>query len=286
MTMEIGIGLPAAIRGTEGKAMVNWARRAEAREFSTLGVIDRLAYDNYEPLVALAAAAAVTERIRLTTSILLAPLRTNHTLFAKQAASLDRLSEGRLVLGLGVGRREDDYTSCEVDFHHRGAELDALIDRSRAVWSSEGGEVGPAPLSLGGPELLLGGASPVAYRRVARHGTGWVAAGGMGDVFGGGAAAVRDAWGEAGREGTPRLVALGYFALGHDARGSADAYLKDYYGFMGAGADMVAATAVTTADQITQRVGELAEAGCDELILFPCNPDPTQVELLADALGR
>jgi alkanesulfonate monooxygenase SsuD/methylene tetrahydromethanopterin reductase-like flavin-dependent oxidoreductase (luciferase family) len=284
--MEIGIGLPAAIRGAEGKAVISWARRAEAREFSTLGVIDRLAYDNYEPLVALAAAAAVTERIRLTTSILLAPLRTNHTLFAKQAASLDRLSEGRLTLGFGVGRRENDYSSCDLEFHHRGAELDTLIERSRAVWQGEVVGVGPAPLTPGGPELLLGGASPVAYRRVARHGTGWVAAGGMGDVFHGGASAVRDAWAEAGREGAPRLVALGYFALGHDALAAADGYLKDYYGFMGAGADMVAATAVTTADQITQRVGELSEAGCDELILFPCNPDPTQVELLADALGR
>jgi alkanesulfonate monooxygenase SsuD/methylene tetrahydromethanopterin reductase-like flavin-dependent oxidoreductase (luciferase family) len=155
-----------------------------------------------------------------------------------------------------------------------------------SVWGGDVDEVGPAPLSPGGPELLLGGASPVAYRRVARHGAGWVAAGGMGDVFRGGAAAVRDAWGEEGREGAPRLVALGYFALGHDAQAAADGYLKDYYGFLGAGADMVAATAVTTSGQVAQRVGELAEAGCDELILFPCNPDPTQVELLADALGR
>ena len=121
--MEIGIGLPAAIAGVEGQTLLDWARRAEVRGFSTLAAIDRVAYGNYEPLVALAAAAAVTERIRLTTSILLAPVRSNHTLFAKQAASVDRLSNGRLVLGVGVGRREDDYTECGLDFHARGREL-------------------------------------------------------------------------------------------------------------------------------------------------------------------
>lgn len=75
----------------------------------SLGTIDRIAYPNYESLVSLAAAAAVTERIGLVTDILIAPLRTNSTLFAKQAATIDNLSGGRLTLGLAVGGRPDDY---------------------------------------------------------------------------------------------------------------------------------------------------------------------------------
>ena len=109
--MDVGIGLPNAVPDTEGRTLVDWARRADEAGFSTLGTIGRLVYPNYEELIALAAAAAVTSRIRLTTSVLLAPLHTNTALFAKQAASLDRISGGRLVLGLGIGGREDDFAA-------------------------------------------------------------------------------------------------------------------------------------------------------------------------------
>lgn len=284
--MDIGIGLPATIRGVDGRTVVEWARGAEQSGFSSLGVIDRIAYDNYEPIVALAAAAAVTERIRLMTTVLLGPLRTNHTLFAKQTASLDRLCGGRLVLGLGVGRRESDYVACGTDYHDRGAGLDALLDRLAEVWRDGADAVGPQPSSEGGPTVVLGGASPAAYRRVAQRGTPWIAAGGMGDVFRTGVADVTKEWAAAGRDGRPRTYALGYFALGEDARPAADRYLRDYYGFLGPGADVVAAGALVTAEEVARRVNDLADADCDELILFPCQPEPHQVALLADAVAR
>src|SRR5918996_4267838 len=121
--MEVGIGLPNSVRGVDRGGIVEWARRAEDAGFSSLGTIDRVAFANYESLISLAAAAAVTERIRLVTDILLAPLRTNTALFAKQAATLDSLSEGRLVLGLAVGGREDEYAGSGADFHKRGRML-------------------------------------------------------------------------------------------------------------------------------------------------------------------
>src|SRR3954449_9922231 len=114
--MDVGIGLPATIPGVEGDALLEWARRAEARGFSSLGTIDRVVYGNYEPLIALAAAAAVTERIRLATTILIAPVRANGALLAKQAATVDHLSNGRLVFGVAVGGREDDFEASGVGF--------------------------------------------------------------------------------------------------------------------------------------------------------------------------
>ena len=102
--MDVGIGLPATIPDVERDQLLDWARRAEARGFSSLGTIDRLVYGNYEPLIALAAAAAVTERIKLATTILIAPFRANGALLAKQAASVDRLSHGRARARRGRGR--------------------------------------------------------------------------------------------------------------------------------------------------------------------------------------
>jgi alkanesulfonate monooxygenase SsuD/methylene tetrahydromethanopterin reductase-like flavin-dependent oxidoreductase (luciferase family) len=115
-----GSAWPNAVPDTEGRTLVDWARRADEAGFSTLGTIGRLVYPNYEELIALAAAAAVTSRIRLTTSILLGPLHTNTALFAKQAASLDRISGGRLVLGLGIGGREDDFAASGLTMAGRG----------------------------------------------------------------------------------------------------------------------------------------------------------------------
>src|ERR671910_2095554 len=98
--MDVGIGLPTTIPGVGRDQLLEWARRAEARGFSSLGTIDRIVYDNYDPLIALAAAAAVTERIRLASTILIAPYRSNGALVAKQAASLDVIANGRLVFGV------------------------------------------------------------------------------------------------------------------------------------------------------------------------------------------
>jgi alkanesulfonate monooxygenase SsuD/methylene tetrahydromethanopterin reductase-like flavin-dependent oxidoreductase (luciferase family) len=285
--MEVGIGLPTTISGATPQQLLEWARRADRLGFSSLGTIDRIVYDNYEPLVALAAAAAVTERIRLTTSILIAPYRGNGALLAKQAASVDRLSGGRLVFGVAVGGREDDYAASGADFHTRGRRFDAMLDEWRRIWSGESfgfaGAIGPPPVR-DRPTLIIGGSADVTFERAAEHGDGWIMGGGAPDQFKAGAAKLEAAWKAAGRDGAPRTLALAYFALGDGAEQAADGYLHDYYGWLGDVADMIAGSAATDAETVKGYVDGFAGAGCDELILIPCDADPGQVDLLADAV--
>jgi alkanesulfonate monooxygenase SsuD/methylene tetrahydromethanopterin reductase-like flavin-dependent oxidoreductase (luciferase family) len=286
--MDIGIGLPSTIPGVEGGQLLEWARRAEARGFSSLGTIDRIVYANYDPLIALAAAAAVTERIRLTTSILIAPYRINGALVAKQAATLDHLSNGRLVLGAAVGGREDDYTASGADFHARGKRFEEMLAEWKRIWAGEpfgtAGAIGPKP-PHGGPTLLVGGTVEAAFERAARYGDGWIMGGGGPDAFAQVVPKLEAAWRAAGREGEPLKLALSYFSLGADAEQAAQRYLGDYYAFLGEFADMIAAGALTETEALKQYVKAYSDAGCDELLLFPSSPDPEQVDLLADAVG-
>ncbi|MFD1936625.1 MULTISPECIES: LLM class flavin-dependent oxidoreductase [Nonomuraea] len=285
--MDIGIGLPNTVPGTDGEALIDWARQAEEAGFSTLGTIGRLVYPSYEELIALTAAAAVTSRIRLTTSVLLAPLYTNSALLAKQAASLDRLSGGRLVLGLGLGGRDDDFTASGLTTEGRGRRLEEQLAEMKRIWSGEergfAGAIGPEPARGGGPELILGGASEASFRRVAQLADGWIMGGGTPEMFAQAAAGVDAAWQNEGRQGKPRKLSLAYFALGSDARAQADAYLLNYYAWLGDVAGQIAASAAVSAEMVRSYAAAFESSGCDELIFVPTSSRLDQVELLAEA---
>jgi alkanesulfonate monooxygenase SsuD/methylene tetrahydromethanopterin reductase-like flavin-dependent oxidoreductase (luciferase family) len=284
--MKIGIGLPNTVPGTEGGEMREWAIRAEAAGFSTLGTIDRIVYPNHEPLTALTYAAAVTERIGLLTSVLLAPLRSNTALLAKQAASLDVLSGGRLTLGMGVGGREDDFDASGLEFRTRGAKFDRQLDELNRLWRGEkvgfAGGVGPQPRD-GRPEVVIGGASDAAFRRAAQH-AGWMMGGGPPDRFKGELEKLDASWSAADRSGEPRKMALGYYGLGDGARDQVHRYITDYYAFLGDYADQMAAGIPADPPAVKDTVAAFEQAGCDEFVLFPTSSDPAQVDLLAEAV--
>jgi alkanesulfonate monooxygenase SsuD/methylene tetrahydromethanopterin reductase-like flavin-dependent oxidoreductase (luciferase family) len=284
--MDLGVGLPSTIPSATGEDVLSWAREADAAGFSSLGTIDRVVYGNHETIPTLAAAAAVTTRVRLHTAILIAPFRGNGTLLAKQLATVDSFAGGRLTVGLAVGGREDDYTSTGSDFTGRGATFDAQLTELHEVWNGEdrgtAGRVGPAPVQPFGPPLMIGGSGAAAVRRTITHGAGWIAGGGGPDNFAAGADRIRKAWTEAGRAGTPRFAALAYYALGPEADTLAQSYLQDYYAFTGDFAKQIAAGALTTESAIQDSITRFTEAGCDELILFPTSPDLDQLHRLAD----
>ena len=286
--MDIGIGIPNSVRGTTGPQLLEWARRAEAAGFSTLGTIGRVAYPSYEELTILAAAAAVTERIGLMTNILVAPTRSAAEL-AKQASTVHEISGGRLSLGVAAGGRADDFALTGRDFGSRGRRFDEQLAELRRAFAGEPLADGREPVVPDGAQpvpIVIGGTADAAVRRTVEFGIGWTAGGMPPQMIAPFVERVRAAWRKAGREGSPRIVALNYFSLG-DTEAQSRAYLLDYYGFGGPEfAGMVAGSAHRSAAAVTDVVAAFTEAGVDELILDPTIGDPAQVDLLAEAALR
>ncbi len=255
---------------------MGWARRADELPFSSLAVLDRLAYRSLDPFTALAAAAGATRRVRLATMVAIGPLR-NLALLAKQASSLDSLSSGRLVLGLAVGARLDDYELAGVEHRGRGARLAEQLAYLRGAGDDRHG------LSLGpDARLLVGGGSGPAFARAARYADGYAHGGGPPRAFAGAANRALAAWNALGRPGRPLLWGQAYFALGDVDDGNA--YLRDYYAFAGPFAERVVAANLTTARAIKDFIRGYQDAGCDELVLLPTVSNLGQLERLADTV--
>ena len=275
--MNVGVGLPTTTPGADGRLVLEWARRAEAGGFSSLAVLDRVAYDSFDPFAALAAAAGVTARLRLATMIAIGPLRPA-ALLAKQAASVHRLAGGRLTLGLAIGARTEDYEAAGVEHRARGRRLAEQLAYIRG--GVDGDRVGP---SREGIEILVGGASGAAFARMARYADGYAHGGGPPRAFESAVARAEAAWNDLGRPGRPRLWGQGYFALGDVERGND--YLRDYYAFTGPFAERIVAANLTSARAIKDFVRGYEEAGCDELVLFPTVSALDELERLQEALA-
>ncbi len=280
--MQVGVGLPSGLPGASGSLVIEWARRADMGPFTSLGVLDRLVYDSYDPLTTLAAAAAVTERVQLAATIIVGLLHSTPVL-AKMTASLDALSGGRLVLGMAVGARKEDYEAAGVDYQGRGARFSEQLAGLRLQWESG---IGPSAARSSGPPILVGGLSDQGYARMARYADGYVHGGGPPRAFARAADKARAAWLDAGRPGKPMLWAQGYFALGESEAEAGSRYMRDYYAFTGPFAEKIAAGLLTTPQALAQFIRGYSEAGCDELVLFPAIADITQLARLADVLGR
>lgn len=286
--MDIGIGIPNTIPGTSGTQLLDWARRADAAGFSSLATIGAVSYPGYEELTVFAAAGAVTERIRFMSNVLIAPTRSTAEL-AKQAASVDQLTGGRLTLGMGIGWRTTDYELTGRDFASRGKRFDEQLRDLQAAWAGEPiadgtRAVGPPPVQQPGVPLLIGGMADASVRRAVQFGVGWTAGGLPPDAIAPMADKVQSAWTEAGREGRARIVALAYFSLG-DTADESHSNLVDYYGPMGdATAEMIAGSALRSEDAVRGALQAYAQAGVDELMFDPTVSDPDQVDLLAGAV--
>jgi len=284
--VELGIGLPNHVAGVAGAVVVEYARRAEVRGFDAVTTIDRLVYPSLDSVTTLALAAGATSRVGLVTNILLAPLYPP-VLLAKQLATLSEASGGRLVLGVGVGARPDDYRGVGVEFDSRGPILDDAVAVWRRVWSGEpfDGDTAlcPAPVTI---PVLFGGKGRPTLRRVAAVGDGW-AGGAVRDYetqvsF---AEQLRSRWLEAGRAGRPLMQTSVNFALGDEsvvAEGRRN--LGRYYGNKPDYAALNVADMVATPEDALGTVRRYRDMGFDRLLFHPSVASLEQVDRLADAV--
>jgi alkanesulfonate monooxygenase SsuD/methylene tetrahydromethanopterin reductase-like flavin-dependent oxidoreductase (luciferase family) len=288
--MRIAIGLPSRIASASGELMFQWITRAEQLQFSSVVVTDRVVSQALEPLSVLAMAAGATKRIGLMTSVVIGPTRET-TLLARQAATIDTLSDGRLTLGIGIGVRDNDYLATGFDFHRRGRRAEEQLPILRRLWAGEplSKEIGPiGPRSrLRGPELLIGGYVPAIVRRIALWGNGYMAPGGgepeaMLKMW----REIETAWREAGRQGKPRWVGATYFALGPKATDHAARYINANYGYNPDLAAKRLHTLPASRQAVEDAIKRQSDMGVDEFILRPCAEDLDQMALLADIAAR
>ena len=288
--MKLGIGLPNTMaHETDRKLMLDWARLADEAGFDVLGTIDKPNFDSWDPLATLAGMATVTERARLATTILQLPPR-NEVLVAKQAAVIDQLSGGRLVLGVAQGGREDDFQVLDAgaEFKGRAEKFERQVARVRELWlkaresDREHGVLGPPPVQQPGPPIWAGAITPKAIERAARVGDGFIFGTIGAEYMKQLTPQVREAF---AAQGKPEIevAALAYVAVGDDpqeALAEGAHHVLRYYGQLWTEPENLIHHG--PAQRIAEDVAAYAESGIDTLILFAEVPRLAQVEQLAE----
>jgi len=279
---------------TKPDNVVNFAKKCEQMGADSMWTIDRVAYDNLEPLTILAAAAATTRKIRLGTSVLLAGLR-HPALLAKTVATLDFISNGRLTLGVGFGSRESDFSAVEVPWEARGSRAVEGIQLMKRLWTEENVThkgrffdvqnltLGPRPIQKPIP-IWTGGSADIALKRAGTWANGFIC----------GSSAIPDfpsTWEKvaqyaraAGRD--PKEIekaGLTFMAVNDDhdkAVKTVEGYVMRYYGRLRA--DVANTSLVGSPAAVAERIEAFLSRGLDTLIIGVADPDPRQLDLFGE----
>jgi alkanesulfonate monooxygenase SsuD/methylene tetrahydromethanopterin reductase-like flavin-dependent oxidoreductase (luciferase family) len=292
--MDIGMTLPVMEPGLDRDTIRRWATEIDRGPYSTLAAGERIAFPNPELMAVMAACAAWTERVKLATTIIVAPLH-DPVMMAKQLATIDVLSGGRLVAGFGLGGRTEDYHAVGANWADRTqADLARRIAIVRRVWAGEKvlpdliRPIEPKPVQPGGPKLMTGSLGPKAIRAAAQWADGL-----YGFSFGPDPRDIeqafetaRAAWKEAGRP-APILVTGFWFALGDGARDQVGTHLRRYMNWLDPQA--VEATAAHagfagTPAELKALMRRIADLGADEVVPSPVTTDPQILARFADAV--
>lgn len=280
--MDIGVMLPNGVPGVSGRTLRSWVRGIEDGPFSAVGVADRMNYPNWDSMLTLALAAGLTDRVRVMSLVTLPALRPG-PLFAKEVATLSQLAPGRMTLGVGPGARDSDFSLMGVDFSARGRAVDGHLDLLESLRDpASEQDLGPR---LGDIEILVGGASPAALRRMVRHGHGYVGGGLRPDIFAFEAFAAVQAWQAAGRGDRPRLVASTWFSKDTNPDDRTATNLRAYLQ-QGGPPPQVRSDVARGAEGVDDAVQAFRRQGADEVIFFAMDDDLAQLEWLAGVVTQ
>ena len=291
--MRVGISLPTMLAGVNREVLTSWCVEAERAGLATLGFGERIAYRNLDLHTTLTFAAAVTERIRIASTVVVAPMHPTAEI-AKQVATLDVLSGGRYTLGVGVGGRSEDYRALGASFDRRFDRLDAQVAELRRLWAGESpGEglepIGPAPMQERIP-VLSGSMGPKSTARAAQWADGIAgfvmdpSPGALSDA----AALATSAWERAGRSTRPELWTSAWVALGDGAAERLRSYAYHYLAIFGDEFAHALASLCTCAgeDAVLAALDAAEAAGYDEIQLVPTSTGLDELERILDVVAR
>lgn len=290
--MDIGMNLPVMAPGLDRDTFAAWCARIDQGPFASIAAGERISFYNPDMTAALAAASVLTERVRVVSGVFV-PMLHHPVMLAKQLATIDVLSEGRFVAGLGVGGRDQDYQSVDAPLGRRLTRLAKSVETMRSVWRGEpvvegARPVGPEPVQPGGPKLLAGSLMVESIEVASRWADGL-----CGFSFGPAQAemelqfgAARRSWKERGRP-SPWLATGFWYALGDDARTQLDTYLDRYLNFMApvARENVKQICVATTPEALKSALRQAEDAGAHEVLLVPTTSNPDDVHRVADILG-
>jgi alkanesulfonate monooxygenase SsuD/methylene tetrahydromethanopterin reductase-like flavin-dependent oxidoreductase (luciferase family) len=292
--MEVGVCLPYMKQGLSRETLLGFARAVEAGPFASLSCGERITGPTVDLGLTIAAAAAVTSRVRVVPTLYVLPLH-DAVKAAKEIATLDVLSGGRAAVTVGVGGRPLDYRAVSAPFERRHARMDEQVAKMRAIWRGEppcagADPVGPTPLQAGGPPVYAGVMGPKATARAAHWADGVYVWSGNGEKseIARLLAQTQRAWEAAKRDRAPRRVGGFWYSLApRDALEKLRAYVHDYVAYFGEAPARAMAEQMNraTPDAVSKALDDLEAAGCDEVFLVPATAELAEVERAAEIVG-
>lgn len=289
--MQVGLAIPQMARGLDRGRVRGWCNAADDGPFSSISAGERITFRNLEGITLCATAAGITERVRVMTNVIVLPWHSP-ALIAKQLATIDVISGGRLDVAVGVGGRWQDYAALGSSFERRHQRLDDAVAEVKRLWNggeaADGEQVGPSPVQIGGPPLFGSAMGPKSMARVAQWAVGVSGFTLMGDA----AEASRQfraaeaAWIEAGRTDRPRHLTGSFVSLGKNAKQVLEDFAYEYLEVFSPdfARQLSQAMPLHSQESLAELLRNLQSEGADEFTVVPATSDPSMVRDIADVV--